>query len=181
MGHVWCVTRESTTSQIGALTEMFTYRPLQPSKLSADLYYRSWGQFLPNTEPPTPQNLQSTHSLLSVCKCNPLPCTLYRYSSISPRMRAQGVTISPPSLDSTLRANREGSRQKHRPGWWGEVGAPPGRRARCAEGLRLDPQDGNTAGNRTEGGGKEPQDFSGLEGKWGLRRKPGRGPGSGRT
>lgn len=48
-------------------------------------------------------------------------------------------------------------------------------------GLKLDLQDKNTAGNRTEGGGKKPQDFSGLEGKWGLRRKPGRGPGSGRT
>ena len=38
MGHVWRVTRESTTSKLGALTEMFTYRPRQPSEFSADLY-----------------------------------------------------------------------------------------------------------------------------------------------
>lgn len=116
-----------------------------------------------------------------MCKRNPLPCTLYPYCSTSPRMRALRVTVSLPFLDSTLTANRKGSRQKHSPSWWGEVGAPPGRRAGCAEGMRLDPQNGSTAGNKAEGGGKEPQDFSGLEGKWGLRRKPGREPGSGRT
>lgn len=175
---------QQTASQIGALTENAHLQADLPSKLWADFNCRFMKQLPapspwrpPTLNPSFPQN--SKGHIVFACSWfanvtpSPAPQARARASCLGPTvlggLRAQRLTIAPPSPGSPPEAKRKGSGQKHRPGW--RAGRGQLQAGGCGAPRR-------SLGLRSEQGGRWGRSHAAFRAgrKGGLPHEPGRLP-----